>query len=177
MCTGFEWLMVASTALQTMSRLDQGEQEQQSSNFQAEQSEADAQAEREAGEVRATKVRKQGKYQQSEARASLAASGVEVTAGTPVRIEQQIVRNAEEDALNEILYGTRRGDRLDQDAALYRQAGERAHVAGQRRAVGSVLSGGAAIVGAGWKKAVQRPTPSGDFPMGDYPIGGEVRIS
>lgn len=170
MCTGFEWLMVASTAMQTVQSLNKGEQEEDFHRFQAEQANADAQAEREAGEVRAGKVRRGGKSTQSEATAALAASGVEVTAGTPVKIASQITRNAEEDALNEILYGERKGRRLDQQATLERQAGERASAAGTMGAIGSVLSGGAKLAGPGWKSAA-----NGD----SYKYAGEgtVRIA
>ena len=157
---GGSWLMIASMAVSAMQSIQKGEQEQDYRNFQADQAEADAQAEREAGEVRASKVRKLGKSTQSEAVASLAASGVEVTAGTPVKIQQQITRNAEEDALNEILYGERKGRRLEQTAASERAAGSRASSAGYMGAFGSVLSGGAKLTGPGWK-TVSNPGNSG----------------
>ena len=161
--------MIASTAFSAMQSIQKGEQEEDFQNYQAEQASADAQAEREAGEVRATKVRKASKSTKSEATAALAASGVEVSAGTPVRIEGQIVRNAEEDALNEILYGERKGRRLEQSAQEHRAASERASTAGYMGAVGSVLSGGSQMVGSGWKTAAQ----------GSYKYAGDgtVRIA
>lgn len=207
MCTGFEWLMVAATAVQTMgslSRADDIEQEGQElkeerlrgaetdarrMDLQAEQAAADAVAEREAGEVMASKLRKAGRSQQSEAKAALAASGVEVTAGTPIRISEQIARNVETDALNEILYGERKGKRFDQssallheDARITRETGQRSALAAERTAerqadatrlsaFGSILQGGAQIAG-GWKTTAKKPA-------GAYPYAGDgtVRIA
>ena len=183
MCTPFEWMMVAATTVQVSSQMQQaerleqeGRERQELGNFQAQQAEADAVAEREAGEVRAGKIRKAAKSQQSEAKAALAAGGVEVTAGTPVRISQTIRQNAEEDALNEILYGDRKADRLEQDAALARQGGARARAgassaAGSARmsAFGSAFSGGAEVA-RGWKTAAKRDK-SGDYLLA---TGGET---
>jgi len=155
-CTGLEWLMVASTAVQAVGAINEGEERQQMYDYQAAQSEADAQVERELGEVRAAKVRRIGRSTQSEARAALAASGVEVNAGTAVRIDTELARRYEEDAGQEILAGMRRGERQDSQAGLYRRAGENASAAGYSSAFGSVLAGGAEI-GKGWKTAVKRP--------------------
>lgn len=155
MCTGMEMFMIGSTVFSAVQSLDKGEQEEDFHNFQAEQATADAGAEREAGEVRASRVRRAGKGTKSEAVSALAASGVEVSAGTPIKIQTQITRNAEEDALNEILFGDRKGRRLDQQSDVERAAGERSSNAGYMGAFGSVLSGGAKLVGPGWKKASQ----------------------
>lgn len=168
MCTGMEILMVASTAVQAIGSISKGEQEEDYRNYQAAQMQADADAEREAGEVRASKVRKAAKGTKSEAVAALAASGVEVGAGTPVKIQTQIIDNAEEDALNEILYGERKGKRLDQQAVAERQAGERASSAGYMGAAGSILSGGAKV-GSGWKAAA---TGKGLLSTGDIASSG-----
>jgi len=167
------WLMAASMAFSAVQSMNKGDQEQDFHRFQADQAEADATAEREAGEVRASKVRRAGKSAQSEAVAALAASGVEVTAGTPVKIQTQIARNAEEDALNEILYGDRKGRRLDQNAAMERAAGSRAASAGYMGAVSSVLAGGAKMAGDGWKTAA-KPMDWGR--TGDF-SDGTVRIA
>lgn len=158
MCTGMEWLMVASTAVKTVGALNEGEQQKDYHNFLAAQAEADSQAEKEAGQVRARKVRQAGRAQRSEASAALAASGVEVGAGTALTIDQKIVRNTEEDALQEILTGERKGQRLIQQSQIERSAADRASAAGMRGALGSVLAGGAEIA-KGWQ---QRPAPVED---------------
>ena len=174
MCTGIEMFQVAATAFSAISSIQQGKEAQRAHDFQAAQAQADAQAEREYGQLRAEKVRKAGKAQQSEARAALAASGLEVGAGTPLLIEQTIGRNAEESAMQEILYGSRKGARLDQEAQAERAAGERARAGGYRGAAGSVLRGGATLIGPGWKSAAKRDT-SGDFLYDTYDSGA-VRI-
>lgn len=163
MCTGLEIMAIASTTFSAVSSIAKGQQEQDFANFQAAQANADAQAERESSQVRAQQIRKAGKYQQAEATAALAASGVEVGAGTPLTIDQQIGRNVQADALNEILNGTRSGARLDQQAAGLRASGKNAAAAGVRNAVGSVLSAGAKYYAPGWGvRAEQPPAPVED---------------
>lgn len=150
MCTGLEMFVIGTSAFKAAGDLKRGKQEEQFANFQANQANADAIAEREAAGVKADKIRKAGKSQQSEARAALAASGVEVGAGTPEKIETEIETSAEEDALNEILYGKRKGDRLDQDAELLRRSGRLARQSSKASAFGSLLSAGGEV-GKGWK--------------------------
>lgn len=164
MCTGLEILLIAGTAVSAGTAYVQGQQQKKFNNFQAAQATADAAAEREAGAVRADKTRKMGRAQQSEARAALAAGGVEVGSGTPLVIDDEIFKRSEEDALQEILYGSRRGDRLDQEGQGLRMAGSNAGTAGTMGAVGSVLSGGAQLYGGGWRRvgAQQRPAPVED---------------
>jgi len=89
--------------------------------FAASQTHADAVAEREAAELRAGRIRRGAGSERRDTKAAFAASGVDASRGTAATVDAAIVRNSEEDALNEILYGTRRADRLDQDAALIRQ--------------------------------------------------------
>jgi len=150
MCTGAEMLLIGATAIQATGAIQRGNEEKKFGEFQAQQAEADAKAEREAGQLRADKIRKAGKSQQSEARASYAASSIDVSRGSPEVIADEIEESAESDALNEILYGNRKGARLEQDAAVSRKAGGMAQMAGRRAAFGSVLSSGSEI-SKGWK--------------------------
>ena len=141
MCISAGMLSMISTAVSVISSLSQASQKQDYYDYQAEQARADAQAEREAADVRAEKIRKLGTKQQSEAKAALAGAGVEVGAGTPVRIAQQIQKNAEEDARQELLYGERQAKRLEASADGYLIAGDNAMDAGMLRAGGSLLEG------------------------------------
>lgn len=86
-------------------------------------------------------MRKLGKKQQSEARAALAAAGVEVGAGSAVVIDQQIGRNVEADAQEELLSGVRRSQRLEQDAAASEIQGSNAMSRSMLAAGGSVATG------------------------------------
>jgi hypothetical protein len=160
-----ETLTVASTAFSAMNQISQGNQQKKYADFQANQAMADAQAEREAGMVRADQVRKAGKSQQSEAKASLAAGGVEVGAGTALTIDQDIYQSSEERAMQEILYGRRSGERLEQEAAGFRAAGRNARTAGYGRAGASILSSGAAYYNTKKAREVkpeQQPAPIED---------------
>lgn len=171
MCTGAEMLMLGATAMSANAQMQRGEdlaqqgrEREQAGNFMAEQARADAIAEREAAEVKAQKVRKAGAATQSSAKASLAASGVVATAGTAVKIQETIGRRSDEDALNEILYGERKAERLEQDADLAKLSGQRARAAGERgqaasnmAAFGSLFEGGSKVAG-GWKTSAKRPT-------------------
>jgi len=158
-------LSMISTAVSVISSLSQASQKQDYYDYQAEQARADAQAEREAADVRAEKIRKLGTKQQSEAKAALAGAGVEVGAGTPVRIAQQIQKNAEEDAQNESLYGQRKGQRLEADAQGYKIAGDNAMDAGMLRAGGSLLTGWQK---SGWKLS-SKAVKDDNYPRGNNP--------
>lgn len=145
MCISAGLLTMVSTGLQVFGQLMQGSQQQDWAEYQAEQARADAQAAREEGEVRAEKIRKLGRKQQSEARAALAAGGVEVGAGSAVRIDQEIGRNAEEDAQQELLSGIRRGQRYDQEA-------EASQIQGNNAMTRSVLAAGGSLA-SGWRRS------------------------
>jgi hypothetical protein len=146
------------------SAISEGKQKKDYANFQANQANADAIAEKEHGIVEAGKIRKQGKYTSAEAASALAGGGVEINAGTALKIDQQIARNTEEDALQQILFGTRKGGRLDQEATGLRAAGKNAQRAGYMKATGSLLSAGASLASPGWKRvaAEQAPAPVED---------------
>jgi len=151
MCTGLEIALIAGTVISAGAQIQAGQQRKKAANFQAAQNELDAQAEREAAQVRAEKIRKQAGRVRGEAKADLAASGVSVDAGTPLRIDQEIVRTSEEEAQQEILYGGRRGGRLEQEAQGLRMAGANAQTEGYYGAASSVLAGGATYYGGGWR--------------------------
>lgn len=158
MCISATMMMAISTGFQVISAISQGQQQSDQAEYQSRQAAADAQASREAGEVRADKVRKAGKATQSAARAALAGSGVEVGAGTPVKIVQDIGRNAESDAQSELLSGIYGGQRLDSESVGYKIAGDNARTNSYMRAGGSLLSGAASIKD-NWIKAEQAPAP------------------
>lgn len=168
MCTGLEVLAIAGAGMQGFSMLQQGKQASAMANYEAKQAEANAAAERGAAAVRADKIRKMGRMQRSSARAALAASGANVGEGTALVIDQQIGRDAEEDALTEIMTGGRRADALNTQAELSRISGSNARSASYLGAAGSVLAGGYQVA-SGWKK------PPKDDPFKEWspstPIG------
>ena len=109
---------------------------------QADQAEEDAQAEREGGALRAAKIKRQGAAQRSQAISDLAAAGVNVGEGTALKIDQEIAARTNEDAMQEILYGSKRGQRFEDEARFRRRAGNYG-------AASSLLSSGAQV-GRGW---------------------------
>lgn len=140
--------MAAGSVLQAGSSIVQGEQEQKLANARAEMTDRQAAQERDAAVAQAEKFRRAGKRQASAADAAYAASGVSVGVGSPVRINEEIQRDAEEDAYMNILTGKRRGDTLETESRLSRQAGRNAKAAGNMGAVSSLLSGAGSIAGA-----------------------------
>ncbi len=171
MCTGAEFFLVAATAANAVGQIVQGNQAKAFGNFQQAQANADAQAEQEAGQVRAAKIRKAGTLQRSEATAALASSGVETGAGTALKIDQYQTRTIEEDALQEMLYGSRKAARLQQEGEAAAMAGKNAQTRGYLGAAASLLSSGATL-SKGWKT----PARSSASSMQVYD-GGTVRIA
>lgn len=159
MCTGLEILQVVGTVVSAVGQMSRGSQQQDWAEWQAEQSRADAQVAREEGEVRAEKIRKLGRRQQSEARAALAASGVETGAGTAIVIDRQIGRDAEADAQQEIQAGQRRGQRYEQDA-------EASQIQGRNAMTGSLLAAGGSLA-TGWRPSRVRVNSIDDGPYYD----------
>lgn len=156
------WAAIVMAVISAASQMKQGQQAEAMGDWQLAQANADAQAEREAGMVRAEKIRQQGGRDRSAARAALSASGVDTGAGTPIRIEGEIARSAEEDALNEILYGKRRGTRLEQEGQLAAMAGDNRASAATTGAFGSLLSMGGRMA-SGWRGiGTQSPAPVRD---------------
>lgn len=162
MCTGAEIFLAGATAYNALGTLQAGADEQTMYNLRAGQSEADAKAEREAAALRAYKVRRAGKVQQSEARAGFSASGVVADAGSAEVVHTAIARLSEEDALNEILYGERRAAADQQQAEFERMSGRNAKKASQRKAIGSILSSGSMLAG-GWSSPNLLATQSSNF--------------
>lgn len=151
MCTGLEWMMVASTAVSTLGSLQQGQQQKAYANYQASQAEADAKAEADAAQIHADKIRKAARLQASEARAALAGSGVDVGEGTAVDINSSIYRNAEEDAWSAILGGKAKARTMNAQAEGLRISGDNAETASYMKAAGTALGGASKV--SGWKMA------------------------
>lgn len=137
--------VAASAAYSSYSSVQQGKQAALNADAQAEQSQNDADNAASAATVQADRIRKMARIQAGQARASLAASGVEVGEGTALNINEEITKNAEEDAVMTILNGQnqkKRGYVDSQNMALY---GQQQQSAANSQAVGTVLSTGAQL--------------------------------
>lgn len=130
-------------------------QEEANRKFAADQAEADAKAAAGAAQVEADRIRKAAKKQQSAAIAAAAASGVDVTSSSAVKITDEIGKNAEQDAYLTIVGGNDSASRLRQGAEADRIAGASARSAGRLSQASTLISavGTATNYGQGWKKS------------------------
>lgn len=142
--------IAASTAYSAYSSIQQGKQQEMNADAQAEQTRIDADTLVSAANVEASKIRKVARTQVSEARASLAGSGVMVDEGTPLNINEEITKNAEEDAVLTIFNAQEAKKRGYVDASNMQLAGSQARTAANMQATSSVLAG-AANIASGWK--------------------------
>lgn len=152
MCTGLEVAAIGASVLSAGGALYSGQQQKKMSNYQAVQAEADAKSAQAAGRVEAERIRKAGRAQAAQANASLAASGVDTGEGTALRIQSDIVGNAEQDAYQTILNGVNQSARLNAQASADRISGSNAATSGYISAGSSLLSAGGTAYN-GWKKA------------------------
>lgn len=141
---------VAGTAYSAYSSVQTGKQAALNADAQSEQAQDDANTAASAAEVQAARIRRLGRTQQSQANASLAASGIDVGEGSAININQDIVGNSEEDAALTVFNGRNQASKLNTDASNYQLAGAQAQSSANSSAFGSVLNGAAAVA-SGWK--------------------------
>lgn len=148
-------LMAAGTAATLYSTDTQAKQAEANFKFQAAQDEADAKAMAGEAEVEAMRIRKAAKAQRSQATAAAAASGIDVNSPTALRIDEEIVKNSEEDAALTILGGRDRAARMGQQAHADRNAASLARQTGRQQQTATLLSAAGSMTnyGQGWKRA------------------------
>lgn len=105
-----------------------------------------------AATAEAERIRAAARRQRAEAAAAYSASGVSVSEGTPLKIDQEISRGGELDALNTIISGGRGADSLTRESAAFgAQAGAFLR-AGQTQGFGTLMSSAASTATAsGWR--------------------------
>lgn len=128
-----------------------GQQQKATAETNAELTRRQAAQEQDAAVAQAEKIRKAGRQQQAEATANLAASGVSVGSGTPVRISNEIYKNSEQDAYQTILSGNRVYAAGQAQAGLLDAAGSAAATTGYLNAGTSLLSAAGKTFKPGWK--------------------------
>lgn len=164
--------------LSVASSQQQGREVKADRKYQADQREADAAAaaadaaadakEREGmARLHANNIRRSADAQRSATRASMAASGIQVTGeGTPILIDQKIGEDAEHDAFMTLISSKNSSissknsssiasERAGAEAYGLRQQGSRAQKSANVSSVGSLLSAGSSYSSAkgGWKGA------------------------
>lgn len=162
MCISATALLVTSlvatgvgTAVSLYGQDTQAKQAEANAEFQADQAEADAKAAQAEATLEAERIRKAAKQQRGAAVAAAAASGVDVSSPTAIKIDDTITENAEEDAVLTILQGKDRAARMQQQAQADRIAGANARTAGRINQGATLLSGAASMANTGmnWKRA------------------------
>ena len=133
----------ASGGMSAIGALRQGGQQKAFFDAQALQSEADAIAAAGQGQVNADIIRKAGRLQVGAARAGAARAGVVVDAGSAGQAVDTINREAELDALTQLITGRLTGARLNAQGSQQRISGQVAMKNANFEAVGSLLQAGA----------------------------------
>lgn len=145
-------LAVAGSVVGAGSAIMGGIQQKEAADTNAELTRRQAAQEKDAAVAQAEKIRRAGRQQQAEATANLAASGISVGAGTPIRISNEIYRTSEQDAYQTILSGARAQTSGNIQAGMLNASGDNAMTSGLINAGGSLLGGAAATYKAGWAK-------------------------
>ncbi|AMR77262.1 hypothetical protein [Cupriavidus nantongensis] len=144
-------LAAAGSVLGAGAAIVQGRQQKAQAETQAELTRRDAAQQQDAALAQAEKIRRAGRQQQAETTANLAASGVSIGAGTPLRISNEIYRTSEQDAYQTILSGRRAQTAGDIQAGMLNASGNNAMTTGMLSAGGSLLSGAASAYKSGWR--------------------------
>lgn len=156
MCTGAEVAMIALAVAGTGASLYAADtaanQEEANLKFQAAQAEADAAAEKGAAQVEADRIRKAAKAQRAQATAQAAAAGIDVNSPTALKIDQEIVENAEEDAYLTILQGGDRSARMRQQATVDRTGAKIVRTNARAQQTATLISSASSTY-SGWKRS------------------------
>lgn len=148
----------AGTAASAYGQIQQGKEADRAAIAQGQQLSEQAGQEEDAAAAQAERIRKAARSQVGEARAALSASGVSSDEGSALKIQEDIIKDSESDALATILTGQRRGSTLSDNAVNARRQGAAAKRAGQIGAVGTVLSSAGSYGRAsGWKGGTGSP--------------------
>lgn len=144
------WVALAAAAASAAAAAYQGHVQKQTAEVNAELQRREGEQQKDAAMAQAEKIRKAGAAQASQANAALAASGVSIGEGTPVRINEDIYKGSESDAYNTLLTGTRSQRTANDQAGLLQYQGKAAQTAGYINAGASLLSSGSKAYGQ-WK--------------------------
>jgi hypothetical protein len=143
MCTGIEIGLLASAVIGTTASIYQADTQAKAADANAEMARREGNQQKDAAMAQAEKIRKAGRAATAQANASMAAAGVAIGEGTPLRINEQINMDVEDDAYSTLLTGTRRQRSAEDEGMLMRYQGDSAKTAGYVNAGATLLSSGA----------------------------------
>lgn len=105
-----------------------------------------------AATAEAERIRAAARRQRAEAAVAFSGSGVSVGEGTPLKIDQEIARGGELDALNTIISGGRGAAVLTKESAAFGAQANGIRKAGNMQAFGTLMSSAASASSAsGWR--------------------------
>lgn len=156
-------LLATTAAVGAYASIQSGKAAKQAADDNAEIARRNAAQGQDAAVAQAEKIRRAAAQQKASATAQLAASGVSVNDGTAVNINDQITKNAEQDAFTTILNGSRSAASSLNQATMFENQGKSALQGGYLNAGASLLSSGSSIA-SGWKASV----PSGGNAAGGF---------
>lgn len=156
MCTGFEIAMIGAAIVGTGVAVN-GQQQAAAAAAEAAQVQGQAVA-TEAGQTQdaaaaeAERIRAAARRQRAEAAAAYAGSGVSVGDGTPLKIDQEIARGGELDALNTIISGGRGAAVLTNEASAFGSQANAYRKAANTQTFNTLMSSGDKFLSAtGWR--------------------------
>ncbi len=156
MCTGAELLLLAAMSAATTATLYQADTAKNTADANAELARRDGEQQKDNAVAQAEKIRKAGQATAGRANAALAGSGVSISEGTALRINEEIYRDSESDAYSTLLTGTRRQRNAEDSALMSEYEGKAAKTGGYLNATASLLSSGANY--GQWKTSQRKGT-------------------
>jgi hypothetical protein len=136
------WFAAAAAVVSAVGAIAQGQAANQQAKFQSEVMRQQAERERQDAANREDDYRHAASRQMATRRATMGASGVEAGEGSPLMVSQDMIGEAELQALRVRSGGELQATRLEQQAALARQAGRNAQTGSYFKAGASLLSAG-----------------------------------
>lgn len=159
-------LILAMTAFTAYGQYQSGKAAAETQEMQGQQIAVQAGQQQDAANAEAERIRAAARRQRAEAAAAFASSGVSVADGTPLKIDEEIARGGELDALNTIISGGRESDTLTREAAAMGRQAKATRKASQMQVVSTLMSGASsAATASGWRangpgfSGGQKPAP------------------
>lgn len=131
---------VASAAVGATAGLYNADTQKNTAEANAELARRQGEQEKDAAVAQAEKIRKAARASAGQANAAMAAAGVSIGEGTPLRINEQIYKDSEDDAYSTLLTGTRRQASANAQAGMLQAEGRSAMTAGYLNAGATLLS-------------------------------------
>lgn len=132
----------AAAAIGAVSALYTADTQENTAEANAELQRREGNQQKDAAVAQAEKIRKAARAAAGRANAATAAAGVAIGEGTPIRINEEINKESENDAYSTLLTGTRRNQTAEDQAGMMIADGKSAKTGGYLSAGSTLLSAG-----------------------------------